>query len=273
MEEAKREGFADIPPIGMAGYLRPEYRSHLARLQGELEDVRPNVIVPLGSTALWALTGRTSIGSERGTISTATRLVPGAKIMPTFHPSFVMRQWKFFTVVVADFIRAFNEGAYPEVRIPFKELIIEPSIQDILDYLPRLYASDLLSVDIETGWGQITCIGFAPDSEHAICVPFVDLRKPDKSFYSPSDEAKAWRIVADILKSDVPKLGQNFAGYDFKWLFDHGLEPRNLKHDTRLAHHALYPELPKDLEFMGASYTTQGAWKNWGRKSQEKRDA
>lgn len=272
-QEAKDGGFDDLAPIS-GGYLRPEYRHHLDRLGAELADVRPNVIVPLGGTALWAFTGNAGISSQRGSVTPATKIVPGAKLLPTFHPSFVMRQWKFFPVVVADFIRAYREGAYPNICLPKRELLIEPTLQEVIDYVPRLLASDLLSVDIETGWGQITNIGFAPDQEHAINIPLVDQRKPNRSYWSVEEEIQILWIIKYIMEHPVPKLGQNFGGYDAYWIFDKAsIEPRNFRHDTRLLHHALYPELPKDLEFMGASYTQQGAWKSWGYKAQEKRDS
>jgi uracil-DNA glycosylase len=270
-EVAKQGGFNDLPPIGAAGYLRPEYRHHLDRLRSELEDTKPSIIVPLGGTALWAFTGDAGIASQRGAIQPATLLVPGVKLLPTFHPAFVLRTWKLFSVVTADIIRAYKESAYRDIRLPKRELLIEPTVEEFRDYLPRLVNSDLLSVDIETGWGLITNIGFAPDREHAINVPFVDLRTANKSFYSLEDEMEIWKMVQYVLEHPVPKLGQNFGAYDAYWIIKrHGIKPRNYRHDTRLIHHNLYPELPKDLEFMGASYTEQGAWKTWGRKADKR---
>src|SRR4051812_44183844 len=38
----------DLPPIGAAGYLKPDYHYHLARLRDELADVNPSIVVPLG---------------------------------------------------------------------------------------------------------------------------------------------------------------------------------------------------------------------------------
>lgn len=274
LDEAKAGGFNDLPPIGSNGYLRPEYRHHLDRLVNELDDVRPSVVVPLGGTALWAFTGDAGISSQRGSIQPAKFLRPGIKLLPTFHPAFVIHTWKFFSVVTADFIRANKEGFFRDIRLPSRELLIEPTVQEIRDYMPRLLSSDLLSVDIETGWGQVTNLGFAPDREHAINIPFVDIRKPTKSFYSVGEEVEVWKLVKEVMESDVPKLGQNFGGYDAFWFIDKmGIAPRNYLHDTRLMHHNLYPELPKNLEFMGGSYTEQGAWKTWGRKAQEKRDS
>lgn len=264
----------DFGSIGAAGFLRPEYHHHLIRLRDELFDVKPSVIVPLGGTALWAFTGENGISSQRGAIQPANRILPGVKLLPTFHPAYVIRAWKFFSVVTGDIIRAYGQSGFRDIRLPKRELLIEPSIQEIRYYLPSLLNSDLLSVDIETGWGMVTNIGFAPNRERAINIPFVDVRKANKSFYSVSDEIEAWKLVKEIMESPVPKLGQNFGGYDAYWFIDNmGIAPRNFIHDTRLLHHNLYPELPKNLEFMGASYTEQGAWKSWGRKSQEKRES
>ena len=275
LKEARERGCTDLPPIGEAGFLRPEYRWHLDRLRKELLDVQPNVIVPLGGTALWALTGATGISAQRGSIQAATRILPGAKLVPTFHPAFIIKQWKLFHVVVGDFHKAEAEARRgPKIILPHRELFIEPTLEEFRAYVPMLLSSELLSVDIETGWGQITCIGFAPDTDHAICIPFVDTRNASRSYWKdPEEEIQAWGIVKQIMESPTPKLGQNFAGYDAYWFLKQmGIAPRNLLHDTRLLHHALYPELPKTLAFMGASYTQQGSWKDWAYRKGDKKD-
>jgi hypothetical protein len=43
--------------------------------------------------------------------------------------------------------------------------------------------------------------------------------------------------------------------------------------DTMLLHHAMYPELPKSLGFLGSIYTNESAWKLMRQDSEElKRD-
>lgn len=274
--EAEAAGMdTSFPLYGRAGLLRPEYRWHLSRLASELAAVNPVLVVPLGATALWAFTGETDIGNFRGQPQMGTLAGRRYKLLPTFHPAHVMRQWKFFPVVVGDLIKAAREAEFPELRLPQKTLCIAPTLAEVREFEQLcLNAEGPVSVDIETGWGQITSIGFAPDASTAICIPFVDLSRPTKSFWaSPAEELEVWRAVRRMLESPVPKLGQNFAGYDAYWLVErYGLKVMNLRHDTRLMHHALYPELPKDLAFMGASYGSQGSWKHMGRKT-EKRDS
>jgi uracil-DNA glycosylase family 4 len=248
----------------------------LDRLSAVLTKHRPTVIVPLGEAALGALTGRTAINAFRGAVSLSRRTVDGYKMVPTYGPDKVMANWKTLPVMIGDLIKADKEAAKgPQIVYPERTLYLEPGLADVEWWAQECLRSDLLSVDIETGWGQITTVGLAPDHLRAMSVPFLDLRKPNRNYWpTAAMEVEVWEVLREVLESDVPKLGQNFT-YDFAWLLrKHGINVRNYRHDTRLMHHNLYPELPKSLEFMGATYTDLGPWKLWvGRYAKDKRDA
>lgn len=246
-----------------------------ARLNDELNAAQPTVIVPMGGTALWMFTGNRMVGNFRGAVTKATQLREGAKLVPTFDPEAVRKSWNMLPLVVTDFIKASSEADIgPQIVYPKVELLIEPTIEDIRRFAPMCMASRKLSVDIETGWGQITAIAFAPTPQLAMSIPFLDLRKPNRSYWkTAAEEFETWRLVETICKSDAPKLGQNFM-YDIMWLYNrHGIPLMNYRYDTRIRHKAMYPELPADLANMSASYTRIGAYKGWGgRYQQEKKD-
>lgn len=249
---------------------------NLNRLRDELQRFRPRCVVPLGSTALWAFTGRTTIGDFRGSVLPATKIIAGLKLVPTFNPSAVMKSYKLLPLVTSDFIKAAAEAKLgPKIIYPDVTLLVEPSLSDVKTFLGDCKKSSLLSVDIETGWGQITCIGFAPTADVAMTIPFLDLRKPNKSYWaSPDIETDVWLAIKELLEDpNVPKLGQNFT-YDAAWLWvKMHIAVKGYREDIRLLHHALYPELPKSLGSMAASYTRLGAWKYWGRGgSEDKKD-
>jgi hypothetical protein len=46
-----------------------------------------------------------------------------------------------------------------------------------------------------------------------------------------------------------------------QWLWRAGCPVRNARDDTMLLHHALYPEMPKSLGFLGSIYTEEASWK------------
>lgn len=274
----EREAWGDqytLPRIEGSGYLRPEYLFHLSRLSQELQLVRPTLVVPLGGTALWAFTGQTEILSARGAVGKARYICPGTKLLPTFHPAHVIHQHKTFSVVTSDLIKALKESAFPQIRLPKREIWIEPTLKDLSLFAGRYFGPTQwpLAVDIETAAGQITCFGIGTAS-HAIVVPFVDYRQPTRSYWQTAqEELSAWSWVKEVCEnSDIPKLLQN-GPYDIYWLLKKkGIKMLNYAHDTRLMHHALFQELPKSLAFMGATYANQGAWKLMREKRSDKRD-
>lgn len=252
-----------------------------ARLMDEIEVANPTVLVPLGGSALKALTGIKKVSDVRGSPMLSCDGFGKRKIIATYHPAYILRQFHLLSVMVGDFIRAKREAEIgPEIRYPERRLILEPTLEDIKTF--HIDAEDYgrLSVDIETGWGQITCIGFAYSPEVAICVPFVDLCKPNRSYWTTlHDEMCAWDYVRDLLEGPWKKIGQNYAAYDAFWLLEkHNIRTMNYTTDTRLLHHTLNPTLggsgakSNSLAFMAGCYSQQGRWKTWANHD-EKRDA
>lgn len=251
-----------------------------------IDVVAPNVIVTLGDLALWSVTGENSSEQWRG----APRLgkfwgTESRKIFPTYPLDRVQQQYKLFGPLVADLMKVSLEAQYPEVRPVEIALWLEPELDDLRRFHDEHIArSDLLSIDIETAKSQIVCVQIGTDARTAIVVPFVDYRKSSRNYWATeTDELAAWDWLDQVLRNDVPKLGQNFANYDAIWLLERmGLEVRNYRHDLRLMHHILQPELPKALAFMGSLYTSLPRWKSdigrgtahGGMKhSEDKRDA
>lgn len=241
----------------------------------------PNVIVTTGDLALWAMTGETSSEQWRG----APRCGVGRKVFPTYPLDRVQQQYKLFGPLVADLMKVSREAAFPEVRPTEVALWLEPDLGDLAEFSrAHIQGSDLLSLDIETAVDQIVCVQIGTDAKTALVLPFVDYRKSSRSYWSTeAEELAAWNWLRDVLASPTPKLGQNFANYDAMWLLERmGLEVRNYRHDLRLMHHILQPELPKALAFMGSLYTSLPRWKSdigrgtahGGMKhSEDKRDA
>lgn len=251
----------NLPPLGSGNYLKPEYLPELQRLADELNAVKPNLVVALGGTASWALLSAPKITSIRGTVAAGT-LVP-FKVLPTFHPSAVLRNWAIRPIVVADLIKAERESHFSEVRRPERTIYYDPNYGD-LEFFRRgiLHSgSRLIGADIETKNKTITCISFAPSRSESFVIPFWDSRKPNGSYWQTLDEeVEWWRLVEDVLSSDIEKVFQNGL-YDIQYLWRMGLKIRNFHHDTMILHHAKYPEMQKGLGFLGSIYTNEASWK------------
>lgn len=261
-----------FPPIGKAGYLEPGKFEHLDRLFADLDKLKPNVVVPMGDTALWALTGMTDISLFRGTISRART---GYKIVPTFHPAFLFHSYDKLVFIVKDFEKAARQAESPEVKLPKREVVIPTRVAEIGEFYQDELKGRVIGADIETmpAYKAITCISFAGNNELAMTVPFVNLDKKSRSYWgSPALEVAALKSTIGILRSPEEKLFQN-GSYDVQWIFEKWKTiVRNYTRDTRLLHHALYPELEKSLAFLGSNYCDVPPWKTYSASRAEKRD-
>jgi hypothetical protein len=229
------------------------------RLRGELESVKPNIIIALGGTASWALLRAPKITAVRGTVAQSSLV--NSKVLPTYHPAAILRNWANRPLLVTDLIKASRESTFPEIRRPERKVYYDPTIHDLAEIEAILLRARLLGTDIETKNKTITCIGFAPSADAAYVIPFLDPRKPSGSYWdNAKDEVDAWRMVERVLESPVPKVFQNGL-YDLQYILRMGLKVRNVTDDTMILHHAMYPELQKSLGFLGSVYTNEASWK------------
>lgn len=244
-------------------YMRPARLGEISRLYAELLEYDPHVIVALGNTPLWALSGEGGITKSRGTIVECDLGGERSfKVLPTFHPSYILRQWEHRPIVVADLMKVKRESVRPDYTRPRRTLWLEPTHEDIETFAQNfLQPADRISVDIETGMGQITCIGFGTRT-HVICIPFVDTRKKGWSYWESAEaEVKAWELVRGILNLPNTKLFQN-GMYDMQWLWKQmGLKVSGSIDDTMLMAHSMFPEMQKSLGFLGSIYTNEASWK------------
>ena len=259
----KREIRHALPPLSSGKYVRDEHLGELDRLYSELRICKPNVAVALGGTAAWALLRDGRISKLRGAV-TESPVIHGLKVLPTYHPSYILQGgYEARHVTVLDLQKARREAEFPEVRRPQRIIYTEPLLQDLARfYETHILNAKYLAVDIETRDNQITCIGFAPATDLALVVPFEDLRKSGGSYWgSVEAEVAAWEWVKHVLDGPVPKVFQNGL-YDIHRLWrSYGIPVRNAEHDTMLLHHALQPESPKGLDYLGSIYTNESAWK------------
>jgi DNA polymerase len=73
-----------------SSWLRSEFASDINYLRQTLSKWQPKLVVSLGRTPLWALTGQGGLLSRVGVVM-PSNLVPDLNVLPTYHPSFILR--------------------------------------------------------------------------------------------------------------------------------------------------------------------------------------
>ena len=226
-----------------------ELKEGIAQLYSYILAVRPNVIVPLGNYPLKYLTGKIGISRYRGSILPFVG-DQSIKVIPTYHPSYVLRDRSSYPIFDIDVRRAISDSKFPEFNIPIREYIIEPSGLELEEITQNLCLCEKISVDIETvkGSTHILCVGFSPQPNLGVCL-------------TPQN---ADIQIRRILESHAKKIF-HFGTFDILQLEANGYIVNNYWWDTLTAQHAMNPELPRGLDFLTSIYTRQPYYKKEGR--------
>lgn len=239
----------------------------LAALLEDIRRVKPKIIVPMGNDALRALTGMTGITNWRGSTLDLQDFhpdLPPALIIPTIHPSAVLRDFDYNVLVLNDLQRVAAARRGDDVSAPERALITrhDDEYEETIQYfLEEARKGTLLACDIEAFQGQVSCISFADSPDHSLSIDGKD--------------REAWTA---ILEADCPKVWHN-AMYDLTFLeAKEGVKPAGKQHDTMLLWHALYPELAcspavgRSLAVLTSLFTLENFYKFQLKKSMQEAD-
>lgn len=248
-----------FPAISQGLHIHPKYLFELARLVREIRTVKPTIVVALGNTAVWALLGFSGVTKIRGSVAMSSY---GVKVLPTFHPAYILRSWTSRIICVADFIKARNETTFPELRLPKRRLLVSPRLDEVFSfYETYLKTARRLSFDIETKHGMIEMISFSPNPNLGLVIPFLDQSQPNFSYWTHKEEFQILKLIQTIFDSPAEKVAQNGL-YDIQWIRRKWrMKIRNYAGDSMLLSHSMHPELPKDLGFLGSVHTNEQPWK------------
>lgn len=263
-------------------------REYWEKLREKVKTIKPNVVITLGGEAMRALTRKIKVSNWRGTII----LIDDVKILPTLHPSYILRVYGEHPIVELDLVKALKESEYPEYRKPEVDVLISPSLNDVLSWIQSASFVKRISFDIETIGTHIRCLSLGAYFNkmlHAISIPFIKMSSSGmaapsigdrvimlstqsesaSSYWNKQDEVVVLDALARILADEkIEKVGQNSIAFDAPLLeYEFGIEIKNHYLDTMHAWHILYPEFPKSLNFLVSVLTNHQNY--WSGKSTE----
>lgn len=244
-----------------------EYISELGK---ELKALNLNVIVAFGNIALLALCNRVGITKWRGSVLEST-LVPGLKVVPTFHPAtFIPPKFNFLNkpVICEDLMRAKYEAEFKEIKRLERKVTTQPDFNQSINTLRHCYRvgrlGQIIGIDIEVIHGEVDCIGLSWSPTESICIPF---RGPHGDYFTVEQELQIMKGIAYILQDEsIDKCGANFI-FDTQFLFHkYGIVPRGSLHCTQIAQKISYPDFPAGLAAVTTMYTDIPYYKEDGKQ-------
>lgn len=239
---------------------RPELAAWIQQLKDEITLHQPNIIIALGRTALWALTGETSISSMRGYLL-ETNFEPRTKVLPTFHPSAVNYDYKLHFTVIMDLRKALRHSISKTPWADQRRLHSSPSYSEFIQYLLHLQNERKpIAVDIETcqPGSHIHIMGIADSHNSAYSF---EILKGHAPLYSSDMEARLWLELSKTLH-DCPSIMHN-GSYDAAVLMHlNGIYCKNFFFDTMIAAHVCWPETPRSLGYCSSLCLDVPPWKH-----------
>lgn len=262
-------GILGMPQLQAGKYVLAKYASELERLYEEIIEAAPNIIVALGATAAWAFLHTKGIRGIRGAIAptcmaVTARLGREFKVLPTYHPAAVAREWSIRPIVIADLDKARRHSETPEFTRPSRKIWLRPTLLDLANYdRDYIRPAESLAVDIETKQDQIDCISFAPSADTAIVIPFF-LENGQNYWPTLQEELVAWGYVRHWLATKPIDWQNGVFDMNVLW-WRYGIPTPLAREDPMLLHHAMQPELEKGLGFLGSIYSEEASWKFMGK--------
>lgn len=202
----------DISTLTATQYVQ----KNIPYLINEIKSVRPKVIVPMGNVALHALGYSYKIGKARGAVFQSNL----GKVIPTFHPAALFRQWNEMYTVQKDWAKIAKHTktvGFPQYREDFE---IYPTIEDVemfAMFITNLVESGKqvkLGIDLETYIAKSTLdtpiklVGISISETRAMVIPFIT--QSDQYYWKTKGEAlRAIKAVGTILENPrIEKIGR-----------------------------------------------------------------
>ncbi len=240
----------------------PEIQAGIVQLKADLQTFRPNCILSLGRTPFRLLKPdkcypvrvtkenpdgiRIPISDWRG--SPFISDVVGCKVIPSYHPAYILRAYSDIAYFKSDLKRAVRHSGDPKLHLIVRTGNLRPTLQDVVSFLNGLIQSRTpASFDIE-GYADavgVTMLSICPTPDSGIVIPF---QIDGKRYWSEDEEPIVWFWLSRWLADKAcPKRAHNFF-YEYLVLtWRHGCLINGVADDTMMMHWEVYNELEKSL--------------------------
>lgn len=258
-------------------------------LEEEIRKTQPNIIVPVGNTALHYLLDEYKVlqygQSADGMFTPQLEKNPGkisnimaargvetwnskysCKQIPIIHPSALLRGAKQTNVTIEDLKRIKEAAKTKTVQTRQQGHYVVVDSWDMVDWvIQRLEAVDEFSFDVETtgfDWmrDRLICVGFSWQSTTGVSVRLID--EQGQQLFNDSQRSLFISKMNEIFQNkQKKKIGFNLK-FDAHHLMSYGIAyPRN-SYDAMLAHHMLDSETEHSLKTLAWIYTDMGGYED-----------
>lgn len=237
------------------------------QLKEELSALRSNVIAAVGATALSTIMGHDGlkISTARGAIIQS----PYGKLIPTYHPAYIMRNWDEYITSIYDWRKVKRHSEFAGYTPLNERFVTFPTVDQVELFCRGILADGRyseLAIDLETYFCDspfqtpIKLLGMATGPEEAYVIPFIT--ESGNLYWQTDDDARrVIMAVASVLESpQVTKWFHN-ALFDVPILMNHGFTVVGPVMDAMVGHSIVFNHLPHSLQYLVSIYADYHPWK------------
>jgi uracil-DNA glycosylase family 4 len=241
----------------------PQMQEWIDLLKSEIVEYNPNILIALGATAQYILTREKGITNFRGFMQKCA-LTPGFKVISTYHPSAVLREYKLHFTTIMDLRKALRNSESKEVVPDKRRLHATISFNEFIEYLSKLSSLTIdaspVVCDIETCQpnSHIHIIGFADSPINAYSF---EILRNHKTLLTRENELLIWQAIDKVFQKR--RIIFHNGSYDAVVLLqNNGIYVKNFTVDTLVAAHVCFPETPRSLAYLSSILLEVPQWKN-----------
>ncbi len=224
----------------------------------DIRDLDTSIFLSMGEKSLNTLTNRFSIDKWQLSPLDTLPEFKCRKVIPTFSLRRIKAQYELGMYLELAIQRTAKESQTLLYTRTEERFHINPSFDETMAMLDFVKDQPVLSVDVETGYGQINTVGFAWSESDAIAINTLPTSHGEDRFY------ELWSKIAEILEGPAKKVYQNYI-YDTMYFSSYGIRTNNIYFDTMWAMKFLWPEFDMNLGNVGRLYTNRPYWKDDGK--------
>lgn len=231
-----------------------DYNTHRPFLYEDLDQIKPDLIIPLGNVALKTLLKKSGLFNKRG----KEFVYEGCPVVPTYSSELVFLEPKLRKLFVQDVDNAYDKFILNKNKFDGTGYVLCKTIKEFNRQMDLAEQHPYLGADIETTGldfkkDTMSTIAFSYGEGNAFTVPINHRESP---FDDVDKQIIKERLSGLMANKNIEKIFHN-CQFDIKFMKTFGINVFNNIGDTKIMHSLLDENLPHGLMDLVKEYFPQ----------------
>lgn len=231
-----------------------DFHEHRPFLYKDLDEIQPDLIIPLGNIALKTLLKKSGIYNKRG----KEFEYEGCPVVPTYSSDLIFLEPKLRKLFVQDVNNAYDKFILNKNKFDGTGYVLCKTIEEFNEQMDLAEQHEFLGADIETTGldfkkDEMSTIAFSYGESQAFTVPINHRESP---FDDVDKEIIRQRLSDLMANKNIEKIFHN-CQFDIKFMKTYGINEFHNIGDTKIMHSLLDENLPHGLMDLVKEYFPQ----------------